>query len=182
MNGNTQSHQATVSVGFAQWGTVLGTLLFIFCDWFAKCPRICFIVTFMLIILFYVNRSPWNTYFKNWIWYELNSDLTGWVKMKRSQQAVMRGLIGETPLLFHSLSILSFFEGMALWDNSNAARLNLNHSALPKVTLFSEDSIGSLYIAEGLRTALTLLASVYNLFKALVSLFDISFNSHNCNI
>ena len=30
MNGNTQSHQATVSVGFAQWGTVLGTLLFIF--------------------------------------------------------------------------------------------------------------------------------------------------------
>ena len=47
--------------------------------------------------------------------------------------------------------------------------------ALPKVTLY----IGSLYIAEGLRTALTLLASVYNLFKALVSLFDISFNSHN---
>ena len=30
MNCNTQSHQATVSVGFAQWGTVLGTLLFIF--------------------------------------------------------------------------------------------------------------------------------------------------------
>ena len=30
MNGNTQSHQATVSVGFAQWGTVLGSLLFIF--------------------------------------------------------------------------------------------------------------------------------------------------------
>ena len=27
---NTQSHQATVSVGSAQWGTVLGTLLFIF--------------------------------------------------------------------------------------------------------------------------------------------------------
>ena len=49
----------------------------------------------------------------------------------------------------------------------------------PKATLFSEDSIGSLYMAEGLRTALTLLASVYNLFKALVSLFDISFNSHN---
>ena len=30
MNGNTQSHQATVSVGFAQRGTVLGSLLFIF--------------------------------------------------------------------------------------------------------------------------------------------------------
>ena len=30
MNGNTQSNQATVSVGFAHWGTVLGTLLFIF--------------------------------------------------------------------------------------------------------------------------------------------------------
>ena len=30
INGNTQSHQAIVSVGFAQWGTVLGTLLFIF--------------------------------------------------------------------------------------------------------------------------------------------------------
>ena len=30
MNGNTQSHQATVSVGFAQWGTVLGSLLLIF--------------------------------------------------------------------------------------------------------------------------------------------------------
>ena len=30
MNGNTQSHQATVSVGFAHWGTVLGTPLFIF--------------------------------------------------------------------------------------------------------------------------------------------------------
>ena len=53
-------------------------------------------------------------------------------------------------------------------------------AALPKAALFSEDSIGSLYIAEWLRTALTLLASVYNLFKALVSLFDISFNSHNC--
>ena len=30
MNGNSQSHQATVSVGFAHWGTVLGTPLFIF--------------------------------------------------------------------------------------------------------------------------------------------------------
>ena len=30
MNDNTQSHQATVSVGFAHWGTVSGTLLFIF--------------------------------------------------------------------------------------------------------------------------------------------------------
>ena len=30
MNVNTQSHQATVSVGFAHWGTVLGTLLFVF--------------------------------------------------------------------------------------------------------------------------------------------------------
>ena len=47
--------------------------------------------------------------------------------MKKSQHAVMRGLMGETPLLFHSLSSLSFFEGMALCDNSNAARLNLNH-------------------------------------------------------
>ena len=102
-------------------------IVYILCEWFAKCPRICFIVTCMLIILFYVNRSPWNIYFKNWIWYDLNSDLTGCVKMKKSQQAVMRGLIGETPLLFHSLSVLSFFEGMALWDNSNAARLSLNH-------------------------------------------------------
>ena len=109
-------------------GYCLGhAFVYILCEWFAKCPRVCFIVTCMLIILFYVNRSPWNIYFKNWIWYDLNSDLTGWVKMKKSQQAVMRGLIGETPLLFHSLSILSFFEGMALWDNSNAARLNLNH-------------------------------------------------------
>ena len=47
------------------------------------------------------------------------------------------------------------------------------------MTLFSEDSIGGLYIAEGLRTALTLLASVYNLFKALVSLFDVCVSSHN---
>ena len=30
MSGNNQSHQATVSVGFAHWGTVLGSLLFIF--------------------------------------------------------------------------------------------------------------------------------------------------------
>ena len=30
INGNTQSHQVTVSVGFPHWGTVLGTLLFIF--------------------------------------------------------------------------------------------------------------------------------------------------------
>ena len=30
MNGNSQAHQATVFVGFAHWGTVLGTLLFIF--------------------------------------------------------------------------------------------------------------------------------------------------------
>ena len=48
------------------------------------------------------------------------------------------------------------------------------------MTLFSEDSIESLNIAEGLRTALTLLASVYNLFKALVSLFDVCVSSHNC--
>ena len=30
MNGNTQSNQATVAVGFAHWGTILGPLLLIF--------------------------------------------------------------------------------------------------------------------------------------------------------
>ena len=39
------------------------------------------------------------------------------VKMKNSKQAVIRGLIEMTPLLFHSSSILSFLGGMALWDN-----------------------------------------------------------------
>ena len=133
MNCNTQSNQATVSVGVAN-GT---TRYCLYSMWMiCKCLVVCFIATCMLIILFYVNRSPWNIYFKNWIWYDLNSDLTSCVKMKKSQQTVMRGLIGETPLLFHSLSILSFFEGMALWDNRNAVRLNLNHPRVSESDTF----------------------------------------------
>ena len=44
----------------------LGTASFyILCERFVKCPWICFIVTCMLMTLYYVDISPWNMYLKN---------------------------------------------------------------------------------------------------------------------